>query len=266
MIDYDRSRIVSAVYRACMASGTDDLELAQEIGLQVEDELRRKYADRSPSVEDIQDIVEKTLMERDMYEVAKRYILYRESRHSLRSAKKIFFDAEKIFEEYMDLEDWRVKENSNMNYSLQGLNNHIVSLVTSKYWLERIYSEEIKEAHNHGELHIHDLNILGPYCCGWNLPDLLLKSAAIEAVETLERLGIPFELRTTVHQDLLSRADMLEMARWMQGERTLYIQPCRKYRGRHFLLLFFLSSIPYLYWDNMVYRSRMKVVLHTEVM
>ena len=68
VVDYDRSRIVSAVYRACMASGTDDLELAQEIGLQVEDELRRKYADRSPSVEDIQDIVEKTLMERDMYE------------------------------------------------------------------------------------------------------------------------------------------------------------------------------------------------------
>ncbi len=175
VVNYDRSRIVSAIYRACKASGIDDLDLAQELGFQVEDELKRKYADRAPSVEDIQDIVEKTLMERDMYEVAKRYILYREQRHSLRSVKKVFFDAEKIFEEYMDMQDWRVKENSNMNYSLQGLNNHIVSLVTSKYWLERIYPEEIREAHNHGEFHIHDLNILGPYCCGWNLPDLLTK-------------------------------------------------------------------------------------------
>lgn len=80
-----------------------------------------------------------------------------------------------LVDEYISIEDWRVNENSNMNYSLQGLNNHIVSAVISKYWLERVYPDEIKDAHINGDFHLHDLGSLSAYCCGWDLKDLLLR-------------------------------------------------------------------------------------------
>lgn len=84
-------------------------------------------------------------------------------------------DAENMIGEYLEGSDWRINENSNINYSLQGLNNYIISKVTSKYWLEKIYPEEIREAHKNGDIHIHDLNLLAPYCCGWDIKDILLK-------------------------------------------------------------------------------------------
>ena len=81
----------------------------------------------------------------------------------------------KMIQEYLGGEDWRIKENSNMNYSLQGLNNHIITAVTSRYWLEKVYPQNIREAHQYGDFHIHDLSLLAPYCCGWNLEDILLR-------------------------------------------------------------------------------------------
>lgn len=85
------------------------------------------------------------------------------------------FDTVDLIERYLSLQDWQVKENSNMNYSLQGMNNYIVSALTTKYWLEKIYPEKISQAHLNGDFHIHDLNLLAPYCCGWDLRDLLIK-------------------------------------------------------------------------------------------
>lgn len=87
-------------------------------------------------------------------------------------------DAKQLISEYLERSDWRVNENSNMNYSLQGLNNHIIAAVSAKYWLEEVYPAEIRDAHVQGDFHIHDLGILAPYCCGWNLEDLLLKGFA----------------------------------------------------------------------------------------
>lgn len=87
-------------------------------------------------------------------------------------------DAKQLISEYLERSDWRVNENSNMNYSLQGLNNHIIAAVSAKYWLEEVYPAEIRDAHVQGDFHIHDLGLLAPYCCGWNLEDLLLKGFA----------------------------------------------------------------------------------------
>ena len=87
-------------------------------------------------------------------------------------------DAKQLINEYLERSDWRVNENSNMNYSLQGLNNHIIAAVSAKYWLEEVYPAEIRDAHVQGDFHIHDLGLLAPYCCGWNLEDLLLKGFA----------------------------------------------------------------------------------------
>lgn len=85
------------------------------------------------------------------------------------------FDVIGLIDKYLSVQDWQVKENSNMNYSLQGLNNYIVSASTAKYWLEKIYPQRIRQAHLQGDFHIHDLNLLAPYCCGWDLRDLLLR-------------------------------------------------------------------------------------------
>ncbi|WP_041081408.1 ribonucleoside triphosphate reductase [Thermotoga profunda] len=85
------------------------------------------------------------------------------------------FDTVDLIERYLSLQDWQVKENSNMNYSLQGMNNYIVSALTTKYWLEKVYPEKISQAHLNGDFHIHDLNLLAPYCCGWDLRDLLIR-------------------------------------------------------------------------------------------
>lgn len=175
VVDFDPGRIVNAIYRACVACGIDDLGLAQTVAARVIETLERSHGDRAPSVEEIQDLVERVLMESGQFEVGKRYILYRKQREGLRQLRHLLLDAEQVLDEYVNMRDWRINENSNMNYSLQGLNNHVVSLVTAKYWLEKIYSEEIRRAHVEGDFHIHDLNLLAPYCCGWNIADLLLR-------------------------------------------------------------------------------------------
>ena len=98
-------------------------------------------------------------------QTAKAYILYRKQHQELREFHHLLINTEKMVDEYVSGNDWRVNENSNMNYSLQGLNNHLISAVTSKYWLEKVYPEPVRQAHQEGDLHIHDLSLLAPYCC-----------------------------------------------------------------------------------------------------
>ena len=173
IVEYDRGRIVRAVrlaMEACEVEGNPE-----EIAKAVEIQLHRTFFRRGsiPHVEEIQDLVERTLMERGFHEVAKAYILYRQKRKEARELKSTLEEAEKLIEQYLSREDWRVNENSNMNYSLQGLNFYISSSITARYWLNRIYTEDIKRAHDDGDFHIHDLGILGPYCVGWDLEELL---------------------------------------------------------------------------------------------
>lgn len=173
VVDFDQERITSAIFKAAQAVGGADRDLAQRLSDQVVSILKERFVNRPPAVEEVQDIVEKVLIENGHARTAKAYILYRKQREELRDFRHLLLNAEKMFQEYLSGEDWRINENSNMNYSLQGLNNHIISAVTSRYWLEKIYPREIKEAHRQGDFHIHDLGLLAPYCCGWDLADLL---------------------------------------------------------------------------------------------
>lgn len=172
--DFNLSKIKNAIFAAAQAVGGQDEVEAQRLAGLVEGVLAETYRASIPSVEDIQDIVEKILIEEGHAKTAKAYILYRKERENLRTGN-LFMDAEQMIEEYVSLDDWRVNENSNMGYSLQGLNNHIVESITQKYWLNKVYRKELRDAHIRGDLHIHDLGLLAPYCCGWDLEDFLMK-------------------------------------------------------------------------------------------
>jgi len=141
---------------------------------QVTAELKKRFGeDGVPTVEEIQDIVEKMLIEDGHARTAKAYILYRKQHQDLRELAALLSSAD-LVDQYLEIEDWRVRENSNMSYSLQGLNNYLSSTVIAKYWITRIYPSNIAEAHFSGDIHIHNLGVLGPYCVGWDLRDLLL--------------------------------------------------------------------------------------------
>jgi len=128
---------------------------------------------RLPGVEDIQDLVVKSnWFATTITKPTKAYILYRKQHETIRDTKQLIQN-NAIISNYLDRSDWRVKENSNMNFSLQGMNFHVSSIVTSQYWLNQIYTPQMKEAQEVGDFHIHDLGILAVYCVGWDLQDLI---------------------------------------------------------------------------------------------
>ncbi len=173
VVPYNKKKISVAISKALKAIGVK--EDSDAITNQVETSLYMNFfrLGNIPTVEEIQNYVEETLMLRKLPDVARAYILYREKRNEARKVEDVFRDVEGIMGKYLKKEDWRVQENSNMNFSLQGLNFYVSSSVTARYWLGKIYSPRIREAHSNGDFHIHDLGILGPYCVGWDLMDLL---------------------------------------------------------------------------------------------
>jgi anaerobic ribonucleoside-triphosphate reductase len=172
--EFDQERITNAIWKAAKAVGGTDRELPKQLSDKVVAELNRRFGDDGcPMVEEIQDIVEKTLIENGNARTAKAYIVYRKQHQDLRELASLLGSADMV-DQYLDIEDWRVKENSNMSYSLQGLNNYLSSTVIAKYWITRIYPPHIADAHFSGDMHIHDLGVLGPYCVGWDVRDLLL--------------------------------------------------------------------------------------------
>ena len=171
---FDQERITNAVWKAAKAVGGKDREQAKRISDQVVADLNSRFGeDGVPTVEEIQDTVEKMLIENGHAQTSKAYILYRKQHQDMREFAALLSNAD-LVDQYLNLEDWRVKENSNMSYSLQGLNNHLSSTVIAKYWITRIYPKDIANAHFSGDIHIHNLGVLGPYCVGWALSDLLL--------------------------------------------------------------------------------------------
>ncbi len=176
-VPFDRRRIINAVFKAVKAVGQEDRQIAEEVANEVALKLYRSFFKfgNVPHVEQIQDMIEDTLISHGHSEVAKAYILYREKRKQAREIGQAIVDGINLIEDYLSRADWRVQENSNMNYSLQGLNFHISSSVVARYWLTKLYPSSIGEAHKEGDFHIHDLGILGPYCVGWDLYDLLLR-------------------------------------------------------------------------------------------
>jgi ribonucleoside-triphosphate reductase len=171
IVEFDSSKITAAIQKAGRATGEFGEREARKMTLRVLTLAHEMRFGATPEVEEIQDVVERVLLDSPFSITAKAYILYREQHNQLR---QMTADANlDLVEHYIRKLDWKVKENSNMCYSLQGLNNYISSDVTSEYWLNRIYPPEIRDAHKNGDIHIHDLNLLSVYCVGWDLKDLL---------------------------------------------------------------------------------------------
>ncbi|HOT89943.1 MAG TPA: ribonucleoside triphosphate reductase [Anaerolineae bacterium] len=176
IVPFDRKRIENAMYAAARAVGNGEgRPWAETLSWAVVAILNERVngADRIPHVEEIQDIVEEVLVKSGNPRIAKAYILYRQKRAEARATERMLLDSEKLVEDYLQRADWRVNENSNMNYSLQGLNFYLASSIAARYWLHRIYPPEVQQAHITGDVHIHDLGMLSVYCCGWDLLDLL---------------------------------------------------------------------------------------------
>lgn len=174
-------KITNAVEKAFFATGEGSEKDAARVGKKVVSLLERKakqYAKQKlgsfiPKIEEIQDLVETVLMSEGFHETAKAYILYRQQHAEVRETEESLVKAVHLVDKYIGDLDWLVKENANMAYSLQGLNNYVSSAISTKYWMNKIYSKEVRDAHESGDLHIHDLQLISAYCCGWDLEDLL---------------------------------------------------------------------------------------------
>jgi len=176
LVDFDQEKITDAIFKALTATNSGGRGIAERLSNKVVVLLnKRRKKDYVPTVEEIQDIVEEILVIGDYAETARAYILYREQRRKIREMELAVEDGLDMISNYIDEIDWQIKENSNMTYSLQGLHDYVSSFVTKKYWLNKIYPKEIREAVNSGDFHIHDLGYLATYCCGWDLTDLLMK-------------------------------------------------------------------------------------------
>jgi ribonucleoside-triphosphate reductase (formate) len=174
VVKFEQDKITRAVMKAFAETNEGTQKDAQKVTDKIVRLLNKNYQKGNvPEIEEIQDLVERVLMILDFEETAKAYILYREQHRKIRESEESLKEAVDLVDKYIKEIDWQVKENANMAYSLQGLNNYISSIVSSKYWLNRVYSKAIREAHDEGDFHIHDLDKIAAYCCGWDLQDLL---------------------------------------------------------------------------------------------
>ena len=170
-VKFDRKKIEKAIEKAGLETGEFDKKTAKELTEKILAVLEARNQKQLPDVEDIQDIVEDILIDSKFKKTAKAYIIYRDQHKKLREiTSNAHVD---LIDQYIGNLDWKVNENSNMGYSLQGLNNYVSAEVTKTYWLDKIYTPKIGQAHKEGDLHIHDLNLLSVYCVGWDLTDLL---------------------------------------------------------------------------------------------
>ncbi len=173
---FDQEKILSAVKMAGEATGEFEEEEARLLAKQVLKVLKyRTYEKNYPTIEQIQDVVEQTLIVNNFIKTARAYIVYREQRAKMRQDKKAVVDAVSSINEYLSQADWRVNANANQGYSLGGLILNISGKLTANYWLSHVYSPEIGDAHRNGDFYIHDLDMLAGYCAGWSLKTLLLE-------------------------------------------------------------------------------------------
>jgi len=177
VVKFDKNKIVDAIFKAAQSVGGKDRKRSEWLTGEIEKMLVKRFGDKTtPSVEEVQDVVEKVLIENGHAKVAKAYILYREKRRITREAQSLFIDVQNAMNEYLSRSDWRVNENSNTDYSFSGLMLHTAGKVIANYTLNEIYPPSITDAHKSGHLHLHNLycGIVG-YCSGWSLQNLLMK-------------------------------------------------------------------------------------------
>jgi len=172
IVHFDKFKIAKAILQAGQATGEFGEDIADKLTLRVLNLAQQVLQSEIPEVEQIQDIVEEVLLASPYKRTAKAYIIYRDQHSRIREL--VSTAGVRLIDQYLEKLDWQVNENSNMAYSLQGLNNYIASEVSRTYWLNKIYPPEIRAAHVEGDLHIHDLGQLSVYCVGWDLMDLLM--------------------------------------------------------------------------------------------
>ena len=234
LVEFDSSNITAAIAQAGKATGEFGERDAKRLTLRVLTLAHEMRLGVHPEVEHIQDIVERVLLDSPFYKSAKAYILYREQHAQIRKiAAKASVD---LVEHYIEKMDWKIKENSNMGYSLQGLNNYLSSDVTSEYWLNRIYPPEIRDAHRKGDFHIHDLSLLSVYCVGWDLKDLLKQG--FKGVEGKVESAPPKHLRSALGQ-------IVNFFYTLQGEAA----------GAQAVSNFDTLLAPFVRYDNMTYKE-----------
>ncbi len=174
--EFSLNKITEAIKKAFKATGKDyNNEILELLSLRVTSDFQGKMQEGKISVEQIQDSVEHVLEQTGYTDVAKAYILYRKQREKIRNMKNTILDYKDVVNSYVKVEDWRVKENSTVTYSVGGLILSNSGAVTANYWLSEIYDQEIAEAHRNADIHIHDLSMLTGYCAGWSLKQLLIE-------------------------------------------------------------------------------------------
>ena len=198
IVDFNHRKIERALHSALKATDSGDharaFVLTQDIIAEAED----RFVDKIPSVEQIQDIVEQTLIKFDYAETAKSYILYRAKRNEMREQKNVVVEVEKTIGEYLSKADWRVNANSNQGYSLGGMILNTAGKVTANYWLSHVYPQAIGDAHRNADMHIHDLDMFSGYCAGWSLRVLL--EEGFNGVDQKIESGPPKHLSSAVAQ------------------------------------------------------------------
>ncbi len=236
IVDFSQPKIKAAIHKAALSVEIDDEALSQQLSDEVVAKVAKKFHKNSiPAVEEIQDVVEEVLIEHKQIKTAKAYILYRDQHRQLRELNKATSD-EKLMEDYLGRADWRLKENSNMSFSVQGLNNYIASAISARYWLNKLYPESIREAHVNGDIHIHDLGLLAPYCCGWDLKDLLIKGFG--GVSEKVQSKAPKHFRSALGQ-------IVNFFYTMQGEAA----------GAQAFANFDTYLAPFIRYDNLSYKE-----------
>jgi len=235
IVPFEKEKIKNAIFKALTATNESNGKKTNYLTEKVILLLNRRFKKNEiPSVEEIQDIVEEVLILEGLVKTAKAYILYREQRRRIREAVTLSEEAIERIDQYIEKLDWEVQENANMAFSLQGLNHYGVSYIIKKYWLNKIYPKEIREAYESGDFHLHNLDTLATYCCGWDLYDLLQKGfgGVMGKVESFP----PKHFRAALGQ-------LVNFFYTLQGESA----------GAQAVSNFDTLLAPFIYYDNLNY-------------
>ncbi|MCL2671033.1 MAG: ribonucleoside triphosphate reductase [Clostridiales bacterium] len=234
---FEPNKIQNAIFKAAVAVGGSDEYLSRVLTDEVVRVLGERYdSHATPDIEAVQDVVEKVLIEAGHARTAKAYILYRDKRRGAREINALIGATIDMFGDYLDDKDWGIKENANMQKSVNGLNNYVREAFTKKYWLYEIYPEDIRKAHESGEAHIHDLGFFGPYCAGWDLRQLLSEGFG----------GVPGKVESKPAKHLRSfLGQVVNSTFTTQGETA----------GAQAWSSFDTYCAPFLYYDKMDYEQ-----------
>ena len=240
--EFSLNKITEAIKKAFRETGKEyNNEILELLSLRVTSDFQSKLENGNISVEQIQDSVEHVLEQTGYTDVAKAYILYRKQREKIRNMKNTILDYKDVVNSYVKVEDWRVKENSTVTYSVGGLILSNSGAITANYWLSEIYDQEIAQAHRNADIHIHDLSMLTGYCAGWSLKQLLLEGLG----------GIPGKITSSPAKHLSVLCNqMVNFLGIMQNE----------WAGAQAFSSFDTYLAPFVKADNLSYREVKKCI------